>query len=56
MTLTHAVLVKAGALLAIPVVIFLIAFLVAAVDFIYARLATKPAKIGEIPSFLRNSR
>jgi hypothetical protein len=57
MTITHAILIKAGVLLAIPLAIFLIAFLVALSDFIYDRIfATKTSEIPKIPPFLGNPR
>jgi len=57
MTVTHAILVKTGVLLAIPLAAFLIAFLVALSDFVYDRLfAAKATEIPKIPPFLGNPR
>jgi hypothetical protein len=57
MTIAHAVLVKAGVLLAIPLAIFLIAFLVALSDFVYDRLfASKSSEVPKIPPFLGHPR
>ena len=57
MTITHAVLVKAGVFLAIPLAAFLIAFLAALSDFVYNRLfPAKANEVPKIPPFLGNPR